>query len=610
MRKILLAIATAGMIAGLFLFGVAMGTAHAQVAGNYWYPTANYLTPVVSSWGLKVPAIASTTSGGCLTINSSGIISTTGSACGGGGGGVYPFTPSFFGSTAVSATSTPILDYPGLISSTSTVGDLTATSTLNVTSLITGLVFSQSGRILSQATSSASAASASVWRDANQNAFAQNFVSAATTFPTNGGTVTLTAASPRTWIFTGSSNETMKLPNGTTLSVGATYQANNNSSGVITIVDNGSNVLTTVPSGGSRVITIYDVSTSNGSWDSHGYLGHKVYSGYNNLSVGSSTPFAELAVHANPNDSVPYTTLFAIASSTSGATTTLFSINNIGTITTNYGTGCVLSTSGVLSVTGSGCNSGTVTSITAGTGLTGGTITNSGTIALASYLATSSAETSGRVPFWTSTSGTPANLSGGSANFTWNNTTNNLAFMFGSSTALTATSLFGTNAAITFASSTAISASGQLYVPNSSSPTPTGTGSVAVNTSVASSSIQYNDGSAQQGLYATTTSGFTFNNYPTFGTGTTTQIILNGGRGFKITSAGCTSVGGTANAQLGNGTASTTMLSSTQTLKPTLTYFTSNNTFDDYSPIFLAIGTFSSSGTTTVSCYVDHQYTY
>lgn len=49
-----------------------------------------------------------------------------------------------------------------------------------------------------------------------------------------------------------------------------------------------------------------------------------------NVGIGTSSPFAKLSVHAKPGDTA--TTLFAIASSTASATTTLFSINNAGGI--------------------------------------------------------------------------------------------------------------------------------------------------------------------------------------------------------------------------------------------------------------------------------------
>lgn len=49
-------------------------------------------------------------------------------------------------------------------------------------------------------------------------------------------------------------------------------------------------------------------------------------------SIGSSTPFAKLSVHANPTDQVLSTTLFAIASSTASATTTLVVVDNMGEV--------------------------------------------------------------------------------------------------------------------------------------------------------------------------------------------------------------------------------------------------------------------------------------
>lgn len=103
---------------------------------------------------------------------------------------------------------------------------------------------------------------------------------------------------------------------------------------------------------------------------------------------GTSTPFADLSIHANNGDTA--LTLFAIGSSTATATSTLFSISNTGSITTNLATGCVTNTSGVISSTGSACGSGS------GSGV--------GTVA------TSSLETSGQIPYWTTTSGYPAKL--------------------------------------------------------------------------------------------------------------------------------------------------------------------------------------------------------
>lgn len=75
-----------------------------------------------------------------------------------------------------------------------------------------------------------------------------------------------------------------------------------------------------------------------------------------NIGVGSSTPFAQLAVHAVAGST--NTTLFAIGSSTATATTTLFSVSNTGAILTVLANGCVQAASGILTSTGSACGSG------------------------------------------------------------------------------------------------------------------------------------------------------------------------------------------------------------------------------------------------------------
>lgn len=65
--------------------------------------------------------------------------------------------------------------------------------------------------------------------------------------------------------------------------------------------------------------------------------------------LASTSPFAQLSIHANSGQT--FYTLFAIGSSTASATTTLFTINNTGSIFTTIPTGCVNSTSGVLGST-------------------------------------------------------------------------------------------------------------------------------------------------------------------------------------------------------------------------------------------------------------------
>jgi len=54
-------------------------------------------------------------------------------------------------------------------------------------------------------------------------------------------------------------------------------------------------------------------------------------------------------------------------------------------------------------------------------------------------VSTSSSETAGRIPFWNSTAGTPALLSGGDSGFLWNNTAKRLTATYASSTAISGT---------------------------------------------------------------------------------------------------------------------------------------------------------------------------
>ena len=249
-----------------------------------------------------------------------------------------------------------------------------------------------------------------------------------------------------------------------------------------------------------------------------------------------------------------------------------------------------LSATGAATCTSFG--SGSVTQIIFGTGLSGGTVTTSGTVALLSYLATSSAETSGRIPFWTSTGATPALFSGGSAGLLWDST--NAKF--------TATN----------ASTTALTASGALYIPQSASSSLSTTGQVAVQTGTASSSLQYQDGTLQRALYNITPSTVSIVN-PAGSNATTTIPIAISGRGRTLTEGFCQSAGGGSfTGVIGNGSATTTYLQSSNAgSKPTITSLTTSNTFQDYATAYVQFGSWSqSTATTTATCSWSGYYSY
>lgn len=122
----------------------------------------------------------------------------------------------------------------------------------------------------------------------------------------------------------------------------------------------------------------------------------------------------------------------------------------VGTITATSTTATSstpkLDISSTLSIFGTFANSldDLCVAITGGAGLCDGT--DDGGSGGSGNVATSSAETSGYIPFWSSTSATPATLSGGVAGFAWDNTLSRLTATYASTTALTVsgTSYLGT----------------------------------------------------------------------------------------------------------------------------------------------------------------------
>lgn len=106
-----------------------------------------------------------------------------------------------------------------------------------------------------------------VLRDANGNISGFNNVEVGLTKTTSaGGTTTLTASSTQVQILTGSSNQTFKLPDATTLDPGTFYTFANASSGLLTVVDDASTVLTTIGQGGAAQVLCTDNSTNAGTW--------------------------------------------------------------------------------------------------------------------------------------------------------------------------------------------------------------------------------------------------------------------------------------------------------------------------------------------------------
>lgn len=532
------------------------------------------LTPFIASASGNpfLPAVGgtgSTTLGGILAGNGTAAIKsvvigsniqwdgTTLSAT--AGAGSYPFTPGTNFNVPVSSTSTVISDSAGLFaSSTSQFVNLNIWSLLRLVATTSAVLYAgPDGTITSTSSSYTSSANSIVLRDANQNAFANNFVNKGTNV--SAGTITLTAASTRLQTITGAGASTLTLPDATTLAVGAVYQLNNNSTGIITVNANGGGFLFNLPAGGNEWVVEISASTAPGSWDFHPWP--PVVTSWGTSLLNTNT--AASTTQFTATSSVWFTGITAQRP--------LYVDANglVGSAGTGVSGNCVQwGANNTLADIGTTCGGASVT-----------------------HVSTSSAETATRVPFWTSTNATPALLSGGNSGFTFANA--------------------GTLLTITNASTTNFTAATSLSVPNNTAPTVTSAGDVAVNTTDASSSVAYHDGTAQGNLFNATGLNFTFINYPTNGQGTSTFWRAGEIRGFTLSQGTCISLsGGTAIVNIGTGSATTTQLTAALTKTQSMTTLSSNNVFQSLQPMEVDVGTFSSSGTTTVACSLTRAFNY
>lgn len=110
-------------------------------------------------------------------------------------------------------------------------------------------------------------ASAIPIRDGSANTKFNNVVTNLATTATAAGTTTLTVASAATQQFTGSTTQTVVMPDATTLSIGHSFTVTNRSSGVVTANANGGGLLQTMAAGSQATFTAVTIGTSAGTWD-------------------------------------------------------------------------------------------------------------------------------------------------------------------------------------------------------------------------------------------------------------------------------------------------------------------------------------------------------
>ena len=157
---------------------------------------------------------------------------------------------------------------------------------------------------------STATASAIMVRDSNANVQANNVVRNITTTATAGTTTTLLVSSTYYQQFTGTTTQTVVLPNATTLVNGQAFAILNRSTGAVTVNANGGGLVQTVAAGNQVTVTLVNNGTAAGVWDA-------AYS----LSSGASSTLTSLGIFSGKATVSNAATSVSVTFSTSYAST-------------------------------------------------------------------------------------------------------------------------------------------------------------------------------------------------------------------------------------------------------------------------------------------------
>ena len=156
-----------------------------------------------------------------------------------------------------------------------------------------------------------------------------------TTTATAAGTTTLTSSSTYNQFFTGTTTQTVKLPDVTTLALGWTFHISNNSTGTLTVVSSGSNTISTVLPGTSlQLVCILTTGTTAASWD-YELIGFTTPTGSGNVVLATSPTIT------NPTITDYIETYYNIGTVTTSASPTL-SNGTVQTLTLTASTTCTV----------------------------------------------------------------------------------------------------------------------------------------------------------------------------------------------------------------------------------------------------------------------------
>ena len=170
-------------------------------------------------------------------------------------------------------------------------GDTIAGVTVDLTSQVTGTLPVANG---GTGVTTSSGASSVVLRDANANITYNNSIPGYATTTTSDGTTTLTVASAYDQRFTGTSAQTVKLPDATTMSQGQGFIIDNDSSSNLSLQDGSGGSLGSIVPGMAGYIFCESNSTTAGNWSGYMFVpgggpSGQVTWGTAGLSMGGGT---------------------------------------------------------------------------------------------------------------------------------------------------------------------------------------------------------------------------------------------------------------------------------------------------------------------------------
>jgi hypothetical protein len=194
----------------------------------------------------------------------------------------------------------------------------------------------------------------------------------------SGGTTTLTVASARTQLLLGSTTQTYKLPDATTLSLGQSFLFVNSSSGLLTVTDNASATVAVIPSGGVTQLGALNVSTVAGTWGAYSFLPESYSFTNSTASFGNATITNAVWNGTQIGTNYGGTGLVSFSAANNALYSTSSSALTAGTLPVAAGGTGITSTTPYAVVAGGTTSTGTLQQVS-GLGTSGQVLTSNGT---------------------------------------------------------------------------------------------------------------------------------------------------------------------------------------------------------------------------------------